>query len=595
MVILSATDLKKSYGDKDILNNTSFFLDEYDKVGLIGVNGTGKSTFLKIITGEEFLDSGSIVTKKGLRISVLDQEPVLNEKLSILENIFKDTNNFDREVLEYEAKTILNKMGFSNFDLDIKTLSGGERKRIALAKTLVLPTDIIVLDEPTNHLDNDMIVWLEEYLKGFSGAIIMVTHDRYFLDRVTNKILELDDGSLYTYNANYSKFLELKLQREESELATKRKNRALYEKELEWSKRGPRGRGTKSQYRLDRLEELDTGKVVEGDRLAINSASSRLGKKTIEIENICKSFGDRPIVKDFTYIIDRNERLGIVGENGKGKSTLLNMMSLQLKPDSGTIEVGETVKIGIVNQHFKEPDPNIRVIDYIKEVAEFVNTDTETITASAMLERFLFDKNKQWTTVSKLSGGEKRRLNLLRVLMSAPNILFLDEPTNDLDIVTLQVLEEYLDNFNGAVITVSHDRYFLDKIVDVILDFETGGTLRKYTGNYSDFLEYKERDSAKYVVEVKEDETPKADNRRNRDRTLKFSFNEKREFENIETDMAKLEEKIDLITIEINKVANEYTKLVPLVEEKEDLENQLLEKLERFEYLTDLNDRINNK
>lgn len=596
MVILSATDLRKSYGDKDILNNTSFFLDEYDKVGLIGVNGTGKSTFLKLLTKEEFLDNGSIVTKKGLRISVLDQDPKLNENLSILENIFKDTNSFDKTVLEYEAKTILNKMGFSKFDLDIKTLSGGERKRIALAKTLVIPTDLIILDEPTNHLDNDMIIWLEDYLKNFKGAIIMVTHDRYFLDRVTNKILELDSGYLYSYTANYSKFLELKLQREESELATKRKNRSLYEKEFEWSKRGPRGRGTKSQYRLNRLEELDTGKVVEGEKLQINSASTRLGKKTIEIKNISKAFGDRIIIKDFTYIVDRNERLGIVGKNGKGKSTLLNIMSQQLVADSGTIEVGETVKIGIVNQHFKAPDPNIRVIDYIKEVADFVITDSETITASAMLERFLFDKNEQWDTVSNLSGGEKRRLNLLRVLMSAPNILFLDEPTNDLDIVTLQVLEDYLENFNGAVITVSHDRYFLDKIVDVILDFQEDCTLRKYTGNYSDFLGYKEEEIAKTLhTETKFLEMPKEETRRSREKTLKFSFNEKREFENIENEMVILEEKIDAIGEEIDKVANEYTKLVPLVEEKENLENELLEKMERFEYLSDLNDRINNK
>ncbi len=595
MVILSATDIKKSYGDKDILNKTTFFLDEYDKVGFIGVNGAGKSTFLRLITGDEFLDDGSIVTKKGLRISVLDQEPVLNEKLTILENIFLDTSTLDQQVLEYEAKTILNKMGFSNFDLDISTLSGGERKRIALAKTLVIPTDLIILDEPTNHLDNDMILWLEDYLKNFSGAVIMVTHDRYFLDRVTNKILELDDGQLYTYNANYSKFLELKLQREESELATKRKNRSLYEKELEWSKRGPRGRGTKSQYRLDRLQELDTGKVIDDEKLTINTASTRLGKKTIEIENVCKSYGDRVIVKDFTYIVDRNERLGIVGENGKGKSTLLNMMSLQLKPDSGTIEVGETVKIGIVNQNFEEPPANMRVIDYIKDVAEFVKTDTETITASSMLERFLFDKNKQWTSVEKLSGGEKRRLNLLRVLMSAPNILFLDEPTNDLDIMTLQILEEYLESFNGAVITVSHDRYFLDKVVDVILDFQTDATIRKYTGNYTDFLEYKGNDAQKNVSEVKEKDETESNKNRPRERQLKFSFNEKREFENIEKDIENLEKKIDELALEMERVASEYSKLVPLSEQKEELENQLFEKLERFEYLTDLNDRINSQ
>lgn len=592
MVVLSGTDLKKNYGDKEILNGTSFFLDEFDKVGLIGVNGTGKSTLLKIISEEEFLDSGSVVTKKGLRISVLEQEPVLDKEKTILENIFLKSDNSDREVLEYEAKSILNKMGFTNFDLDVKTLSGGEIKRVALARTLVIPADLIVLDEPTNHLDNEMILWLENYLKKFKGAIIMVTHDRYFLDRVTNRILELDEGLLYSYSGNYSKFLELKLQREESELATKRKNRSLYEKELEWSKRGPRGRGTKSQFRLDRLEELDTGKVVDDEKLSISTASTRLGKKTIEIENISKFYGDKVIVKDFTYIIDRNERLGIVGKNGKGKTTLINMMSLQLKQDSGKIEVGETVKIGIVNQHFEEPDANIKVIDYIKEVAEFVKTEKEIITASSMLEKFLFDKNKQWTVVSKLSGGEKRRLNLLRVLMSAPNILFLDEPTNDLDIVTLQVLEDYLENFNGAVITVSHDRYFLDKVVDVILDFEEDATLKKYSGNYTDFLEYKNQ-KEEDIPEKIEDSKPKYE--KNNENKLKFTYNEKREFENIENEILELEEKIDKMAEEINLCAEDYVKLIPLVEEKDRLENELLEKLERFEFLSELNEKINKK
>lgn len=592
MVVLSCTDLKKNYGDKEILNGTSFFLDEFDKVGLIGVNGTGKSTLLKIISEEEFLDSGSVVTKKGLRISVLEQEPVLDKEKTILENIFLKSDNRDREVLEYEAKSILNKMGFTNFDLDVKTLSGGEIKRVALARTLVIPTDLIVLDEPTNHLDNEMILWLENYLKKFKGAIIMVTHDRYFLDRVTNRILELDEGLLYSYSGNYSKFLELKLQREESELATKRKNRSLYEKELEWSQRGPRGRGTKSQFRLDRLEELDTGKVVDDEKLSISTASTRLGKKTIEIENISKFYGDKVIVKDFTYIIDRNERLGIVGKNGKGKTTLINMMSLQLKQDSGKIEVGETVKIGIVNQHFEEPDANIKVIDYIKEVAEFVKTEKEIITASSMLEKFLFDKNKQWTVVSKLSGGEKRRLNLLRVLMSAPNILFLDEPTNDLDIVTLQVLEDYLENFNGAVITVSHDRYFLDKVVDVILDFEEDSTLKKYSGNYTDFLENKNQ-KEEDIPEKIEDSKPKYV--KNNENKLKFTYNEKREFENIENEIFELEEKIDKMAEEINICAEDYVKLIPLVEEKDSLENELLEKLERFEFLSELNEKINKK
>ncbi len=591
MAILTALNISKAFGDNIILDDTSFFLEENDKVGLIGVNGAGKSTFLKILTGKEFLDSGEIVTRNGLKMSVLAQDPKLNLELSILENIFLEASSDEKLILEYEAKTILNKMGFSNFDLDVKTLSGGEIKRIALAKALVIPTDILIMDEPTNHLDNDMIIWLEEYLKTYNGSIIMVTHDRYFLDRVTNKILELDGGKLYSYTANYTKFLELKYEREMSDLATKRKNRSLYEKELEWAKRGPRGRGTKSQFRLNRLEEMETGAVVEKDKMTMSSLSSRLGKKTIEIENISKAFGERVIVKDFTYIIDRNERLGIVGKNGMGKSTLMNMMTLNLKPDSGVIDVGETVKIGIISQHFEAINPEIRVIDYIKDVAEYVQTDTETISASNMLERFLFDKNKQWSVVGKLSGGEKRRLNLLRVLMSAPNILFLDEPTNDLDIMTLQVLEDYLENFNGAIITVSHDRYFLDKIVDVILDFNDDGTLKKYNGNYTDFLDAKVPQET--IVEEKIKKEPQQDNRR--EKKLKFSFNEKREFETIESDLEALEEKIEKITIEINKISNDYEKLMPLLNEKEEIEMQIIEKMERWEYLNDLNDKINNQ
>ncbi len=592
MAILTATNISKSFGENIILDDTSFFLEERDKVGFIGVNGAGKSTFLKILTGTEHLNSGSIVTKNGTRITLLEQEPILDEKLSILENIFITSSSDDKLVLEYEAKTILNKMGFPNFDLNVSTLSGGERKRIALAKSLVIPTDILILDEPTNHLDNDMIIWLEDYLKSFNGTVIMVTHDRYFLDRVANKILELDEGKLYTYDANYSKFLELKTQREESELATKRKNRSIFEKELEWSKRGPQGRGTKSKFRLNRLEELETGKVIEDEKLTIATASTRLGKKTIELENINKSFPNRQLIKNFNYIIARDERLGIVGKNGMGKSTLLNIMSLTSKPDSGTVDVGETVKIGIVNQHFKEPAPQTRVIDYIKEVNEFVKTDNETISASTMLERFLFDKNKQWTIVEKLSGGEKRRLNLLRTLMEAPNILFLDEPTNDLDILTLSVLEEYLEHFNGAIITVSHDRYFLDKIVNVILDFNDDGTLKKYNGNYSDYLEAK-ADTIETPKDTEVKEVVKQEQKRTK--KLKFSYNEQREFDTIEKDLENIELELTDIQKEIEKLSNEYDKLIPLIEKKEALEETLLEKMERWEYLTDLNEKINNE
>ncbi len=591
MAILTATNLNKAFGENVILDDTSFFLEERDKVGFIGVNGAGKTTFLKILTGNEYLNSGSIITKNGTKITFLEQEPSIDETLSILENIFISASSDDKLVLEYEAKTILNKMGFTNFDLKVNTLSGGERKRIALAKSLVLPTDILILDEPTNHLDNDMIIWLEEYLKDFVGTVIMVTHDRYFLDRVTNKILELDNGKLYTYSANYSKFLELKTLREESELATKRKNRSIFEKELEWSKRGPQGRGTKSKFRLNRLDELDTGKVIEADKLTISTASTRLGKKTIELIDVSKSFGNRKIISNFNYIISRNERLGIIGKNGMGKSTLLNIMSLIENIDNGAVEIGETVKIGIVNQHFESPKAGTRVIDYIKDVNEFVKTDSEVISASAMLERFLFDKNKQWSVVEKLSGGEKRRLNLLRVLMEAPNILFLDEPTNDLDILTLAILEEYLDNFNGAIITVSHDRYFLDKIVDTILEFNENGTLKKYTGNYSDYLE-----SKNHVRQEKQEVSYKANKQElKKIKKLKFSYNEQREFDTIESDMEKIERQISFVQNEINTLSNQYDKLMPLIEKKEVLESELFEKMERWEYLSDLNNRINSE
>lgn len=598
MSIISAENLTKTFGEKVILNDTSFYLEQYDKIGIVGVNGTGKTTFLNILAGKEHLDSGQVVFKNGLKVSFLEQDPVLDESLTILENVFIDTEDFDKQVLEFEAKTILTKMGFTDFSLNAKTLSGGERKRVCLAKVLVSSCDVLILDEPTNHLDSEMILWLEDYLKRFSGAVIMVTHDRYFLDRVVNKIVELDEGLIYTYVANYSKFLELKEQREESLVATKRKNKSLYKKELEWAMRGPRGRGTKSTFRLSRLENLDKGDLNKNAKMEINSAISRLGKKTIEINNISKSYGDRVIIKDFTYIIDRNDRVGIIGKNGMGKSTLMKLITGQISPDEGSIDFGDTVKIGFVSQDFEMPDEDMRVIDYIKDVAEYIETDNGTLSASNMLDTFLFDDDAKWNKIKKLSGGEKRRLNLLRVLMGAPNLLFLDEPTNDLDILTLSVLEDYLETFTGAVITISHDRYFLDKVVDTIFEFQKDGTLKKYNGGYSDYIEAKTQSNTD-TINGKDDisqtsKNNKNDNRKRSDEKLKFTYNEKREFETIDEDLEKQENEISKINEEIEKQADNYEELIKLSAKKEELEKILEEKMERWVYLNDLNDKINN-
>ncbi|MFA9423772.1 MAG: ABC-F family ATP-binding cassette domain-containing protein, partial [Sedimentibacter sp.] len=489
MMILTLEKISKSFGEKTLLNNVDLYINDSDKLGMVGVNGTGKSTLLKIMAQIEEPDGGNIIKNPLDRICYLPQDPLFNEATTVLEQIFINSSSETKELMEYEAKTILNKLGIDEFNKDVNLLSAGQRKRVAIASALVNPCELLILDEPTNHLDNDMILWLENYLIKYTGAIIMVTHDRYFLDRVSNRIIELDKGDLYAYDGNYSKFLELKARREDMEVGSERKRQSLYRKELAWIQRGPRARGTKAKGRIEQFENLKDQLGTDiSDKLELNSMSSRLGRKTIEIKNISKSFGDKIIVNDFEYTVVRDARIGIVGQNGAGKSTLLNMIAGRINPESGHVEIGSTVKLGYFSQESEVLDESLKVIDYIKNIAEIIETPDGTITASQMLEKFLFSPDVQYNTIKKLSGGERRRLFLLSVLIKAPNILLLDEPTNDLDIETLTILEDYLETFNGAVITVSHDRYFLDKVVNTVLELPGDGTVKKFNGGYSDYI-----------------------------------------------------------------------------------------------------------
>lgn len=590
-MLLSAKNITKGFSDKELFKDISVYINEKDKIGIIGVNGTGKSTLLKILAAVEEPDEGYITKSIGLKIEYLAQDPELDEDLDVLGQVLKDATKEEKQVKEFEAKTILTKLGLTEFDKKINTLSGGQRKRVAIASALVHDSDVLILDEPTNHLDNDMVMWLESYLIGYSGALVMVTHDRYFLDRVTNRIIEIDNQSLYSYIANYTKFLELKAEREESAIATERKIQSFLRKEVEWIKRGPRARGTKSKDRIERYEALNEREgIKEKEKLELISLSSRLGKKTIEINNISKSFGNRKVISSFSHNLLRDERIGIVGRNGAGKSTLLNILSGRLTPDSGDIEVGETVKIGYFTQNSDELDPDLRVIKYIEDIALTIETEEGTITATQMLERFLFPSSLQWSPISKLSGGEKRRLYLLSILMSAPNVLLLDEPTNDLDITTLTILEDYLMSFRGAVIVVSHDRYFLDKVVDTIFEFRDDGTIRKCIGTYSDYLndiksnEVPEK-SIKTQVQFREKSKSK----------LKLSYKEQKEYETIETDIADLEKQILLIEKRIEEESVNYVKLQELLDEKKILEKDLELKMYRWAYLSDFVEKIENQ
>ena len=631
MNLITLENISKSYSEKILANNVSLGINEGEKIGLIGVNGTGKSSFLKIVAGVEEPDEGTVTKGNRVRIEYLAQTPDYDDNATVLEQVFKGNSEEMRILREYEellekidkgevkdsdserliklqgkidalnlwdmeseAKNVLTKLGITNFEEKVGNLSGGQKKRIMLAAALITPCELLILDEPTNHLDNETISWLEEYLNSRKGALLMITHDRYFLDRVTNRILELDRGRLFSYDGNYSVFLEKKMERIAIEKASEEKRQNLMRKELAWVRRGAKARTTKQKARLQRFDELVNQEgFIENENIEISVMGTRLGKKIIEIEHLNKSFGDKKIVDDFNYIVLRSDRIGIVGPNGIGKSTLMGMIEGKVAPDSGEIIKGETVKIACFSQEDTHMHPEMRAIDYIKEAGEYLQTATgERITASQMCEKFLFDGTLQWTMIGMLSGGERRRLHLLRVLMEAPNVLLLDEPTNDLDIETLNRLEDYLDDFGGVVITVSHDRYFLDRICNKIFSYEGNGKIDIYTGNYGDYLLSKEEEAInnkeKEVAVDKNKKEPSVDKNKNKGKVLKFSFKEQREFETIDEEIMTLEEKIEELDSLMAKHASEYGRLQELMEEKAKVEEELAFKYERWEYLNEL-------
>ena len=592
MNILNIEHVSKIFGEKTIFDDVSFGIQEGDKIGIIGINGTGKTTLLRMIAGVEEPDSGQIIKQNGIRLTYLSQHPSFPEGATVLSYAFDGIAENDW-ALKSEVKSALNKLGITDHDMKMEHLSGGQKKKVALAKTLASSFEILLLDEPTNHLDGEMISWLEDYLKRYKGVVIMVTHDRYFLDKVTNRILEISRGKLYGYEANYSKFLEMKAEREEMELASERKRQSVLRMELEWAKRGCRARTTKQKARLERLELLKSGKAPETDRLAeIDSVETRMGKKTIELHHISKSYGEKKLIDDFDYIVLKNQNLGIVGPNGCGKSTLLKMIAGIVEPDEGTIEIGETIRIGYFAQELPEMNTSQRVIDFVKDIAEYIPTKDGRITASQMLERFLFTPDMQYAPIEKLSGGEKKRLYLLSILQAAPNVLLFDEANNDIDIPTMTILEDYLNSFQGIVITVSHDRYFLDNVVDRIFEFDENGHLQQYEGGYTDYIEAKQRrELPKEEVKTKKS-TGKNDWKQNRPTKLKFSYMEQKEFETIDEDIAKLEEKLEKLDADMMANATNSAKLSELTLEKELAEKQLEEKMERWVYLNDLAERI---
>lgn len=592
MILLNATDISKSYTASPLLSNLSYAINEGDKIGLIGVNGTGKSTLLRITAGVEDADDGKIVLTGGVRIGYLPQSPDYDPEATVLDQA---TSYLWPEVLaegDFKCKSMLYQLGIDNLDAKMGNLSGGERKRVAMAGILTNPCDILILDEPTNHIDAETVVWLENFLAKFRGAIFMVTHDRYFLDRVTNVILELTDGKLYRHEGNYQYYLESKAAREEMELAAERKRRTLYRRELEWMRRGAQARTTKAKARIDRFHELEQGKlVIDESTIEMSSVASRLGKKVIELKNVTKSYDDKALIKDFTYTVLRNDRLGILGENGSGKSTMLKMLCGELEPDSGTVEIGETVKIGYFSQENEHMDKSRRLIEYVCDIAHNVRTNDGYISASQMLERFLFPPHMHSIPVGRLSGGEQRRLYLLGILMGAPNVLLLDEPTNDLDIETLCILENYLDTFAGAVIAVSHDRHFIDRIAKHCFVYEGDGRIGHYFGGYTDWAETRKALDEEKAAKSQTTKVSQA-TRGEKQKKLKFSFKEQKEFETIDDDIVALEEKIAETDDQINSAGSDYGKLQKLTEERDQLQAALDEKMERWVYLNDLAEQI---
>lgn len=594
MILLNAENITKSYNERPLLQSISLAIDQGDKIGIIGVNGTGKSTLLEIIAGAQESEQGQVTLGRGVRVNYLPQNPVFQQEATILQQVLSGVSSLEREAKSYEAKSILTKLGFTDLEQQVGPLSGGQKKRVALACALVSESEILILDEPTNHIDSSMVNWLENYLARYKGALLMVTHDRYFLDRVANRIVEIDQGSLYTYPANYSKFLELKAQREEMEAATQRKRQSLLRRELEWIQRGARARGTKARFRVERFEELSSQGALEPQaKLEINAAASRLGKKTIELKNISKSYPGKQLIADFSYNLLRGDRLGIVGPNGCGKSTLLKIICGLVQPDAGTVSIGETVKIGYFSQECEDMDHSLRAIDYIRNFALEVETPRGTLTAAQLMETFLFDGLLQYTPIERLSGGERRRLYLLGILMQAPNVLLLDEPTNDLDIQTLTILEDYLSSFSGAVVAVSHDRYFLDKVVNHIFAYEENGTLKQYLGGYSDYFAlYREEQQHPPKKQGQSAGSSDKPYKPVHEKKLKFTYKEQKEFDEIDAVIAGLEESIAAVQEEINLQSANFTRLQELLEEKESLEGALAEKMDRWVYLNDLNDQI---